>query len=47
MTQEIKKQEASGAAVPRYRDPFAEIRAEMERVVDGVLGRGFLGRPAL
>ena len=47
MTQEIKKQEASGAAVPRYRDPFTEIRAEMERVVDSVLGRGFLGQLAL
>jgi hypothetical protein len=28
MAQEIKKQETSGAAVPRYWDPFAEMRAE-------------------
>ena len=31
---------------PRYRDPFAEMRAEMDRVFDSFLGRGFLGRPA-
>ena len=47
MAQEIKKQEPGGAAVPRYRDPFAEIRAEMDRVFDGFLGRSLFGRPAL
>ena len=47
MAQEIKKQEAGGAAVPRYRDPFAEMRAEMDRVFDSFLGRSFFGRPAL
>ena len=47
MAQEIKKQEAGGANVPRYRDPFAEVRAEMDRVFDSFLGRGLFGRPAL
>jgi HSP20 family protein len=47
MAQEIKKQEPGGAAVPRYRDPFAEMRAEMDRVFDSFLGRSFFGRPAL
>jgi hypothetical protein len=28
MTQEIKKQETSGSAAPRYWDPFAEMRGE-------------------
>lgn len=47
MAQEIKKQETSGSAMPRYRDPFAEMRAEMDRLFDNFLGRGFFGRPAL
>jgi HSP20 family protein len=47
MAQEIKKQEARGGTVPRYRDPFAEMRAEMDRVFDSFLGRGLFGRPAL
>ena len=47
MAQEIKKQEPAGAAVPRYRDPFAEMRAEMDRVFDSFLGRSLFGRPAL
>jgi hypothetical protein len=46
MTQEIKKQETSGAAVPRYWDPFAEMRAEMDRVFKSFLGRGLIGRPS-
>ena len=45
MTQEIKKQETGGAAVPRYWDPFAEMRAEMDRVFNSFLGRGAY-RPA-
>ena len=47
MAQEIKKQEPAGAAVPRYRDPFAEVRSEMDRVFDSFLGRSLFGRPAL
>ena len=47
MAQEIKKQDAGGATVSRYRDPFAEMRAEMDRVFDSFLGRSFFGRPAL
>ena len=47
MAQEIKKQEPAGAAVPRYRDPFAEVRSEMDRVLDSFLGRSLFGRPAL
>jgi len=46
MAQEIKKQ-VGGTTIPRYRDPFAEMRAEMDRVFDSFLGRGFLGRPTL
>jgi HSP20 family protein len=47
MAQEIKKREGGGAAVQPYRDPFAEMRAEMDRVFDSFLGRGFFSRPAL
>ena len=47
MAQEIKKQETSGAAVPRYWDPFAEMRAEMDRVFNSFLGRGLIGRASL
>ena len=47
MAQEIRKQETGGTSVSRYRDPFAEMRAEMDRVFDSFLGRGFFGRPAL
>ena len=45
MTQEIRRTE-TGTVAPRYRDPFAEMRAEMDRVFDSFLGRGFLGWPA-
>jgi HSP20 family protein len=45
MALEVKKQEPSGA-LSRYRDPFAEMRAEMDRLFDNFLGRGFFGRPA-
>ena len=44
MAQEIKKKEATPAP-SRYIDPFAPIRAEMDRVFDSFLGRGFGGRP--
>ena len=30
----------------RYRDPFADMRAEMDRLFDTFLGRSFFGRPA-
>jgi HSP20 family protein len=46
MAQDIKKQEA-GTPAPRYRDPFAEMRAEMDRVFEGFLGRSLFGRSAL
>jgi hypothetical protein len=42
-----QKQEAGGVTVPRYRDPFAEMRAEMDRVFDSFLGRSLFDRPAL
>ena len=47
MAQEIKKQEPGGATAPLYRDPLAEMRAEMDRVFDSFLGRSLFGRPAL
>ena len=47
MAREIKKQEGGRGAVSRYRDPFSEMRAEMDRLFDSFLGRGFFGRPAL
>jgi HSP20 family protein len=47
MAQEIKKQEPAGVAASRYRDPFAEMRLEMDRVFDSFLGRSLFGRPAL
>jgi HSP20 family protein len=43
MAQEIKKQ-GTGGTPTRYRDPFAEMRAEMDRVFDTFLGRSFFGR---
>jgi len=45
MAQEIKKQETSGGSLSRFRDPFAEMREEMDRVFDSFLGRPFFGRP--
>ena len=46
MAQEIRKPMAGSAPGSRYRDPFAEMRAEMDRLFDTFLGRGFFGRPA-
>lgn len=40
MAQEIKKAEPSSAARP-YVEPFGSLRAEMDRVFDTFLGRGF------
>jgi HSP20 family protein len=47
MAQEIKKQETSGGAASRYRDPFTEMRAEMDRIFDNFLGPNFFGRRPL
>ncbi|MEJ2376936.1 MAG: Hsp20/alpha crystallin family protein [Pseudolabrys sp.] len=45
MAQEIKKPEPAGTLAPRYRDPFAQMRDEMDRVFDSFLGRNLFGRP--
>jgi HSP20 family protein len=42
MAQEIKKQQSD---VTRYRDPFAQMRAEMDRLFENFIGRGFFGTP--
>ena len=47
MAQELKKPEPSQPAPSRYADPFAQMRAEMDRVFDSFLGRGALRMPAL
>lgn len=47
MAQEIKKPETSGAVTPRYRDPFAEMRAEMDRVFESFRGPSVFGRQPL
>ena len=41
MAQEIKKTETGATPVQRYIDPFSAMRAEMDRVFDSFLGRGF------
>jgi HSP20 family protein len=41
MAQEIKKTEPGTAPRERYTDPFTAMRAEMDRVLDSFLGRGF------
>jgi HSP20 family protein len=41
MAQEIQKPEATTKPVRRYVDPFSAMRAEMDRVFDSFLGRGF------
>jgi len=46
MAQEIRKQPTTGTPAQRYRDPFAEMRAEMDRLFDRFLGGSFFGRPA-
>ena len=40
MAQEIKKQDVTQPMPTRFTDPFAEMRAEMDRVFDSFLGRG-------
>lgn len=47
MATEIRKPETAGTPAPRYRDPFAEMRAEMDRAFDAFIGRNLFGRPAL
>lgn len=47
MAQEIKKRDPGTATLPRYRDPFDDMRAEMDRVFDAFIGRGLGGRPSL
>jgi HSP20 family protein len=42
MAQEIKKQQSD---VTRYRDPFAQMRAEMDRLFENFIGRGVFGPP--
>ena len=47
MAQEIKKGEIKTPAPARYTDPFSAMRAEMDRVFDSFLGRGFGRFPVL
>lgn len=47
MAQEIKKAEVKPTPAQGYADPFAAMRAEMDRVFDRFLGRGFGRLPAL
>jgi HSP20 family protein len=46
MAQEVKTTETSATPVQRYIDPFSAMRAEMDRVFDSFLGRGFGRFPA-
>ena len=46
MAQEIRKPETTGNVAPRYRDPFSQMRDEMDRVFDSFLGRSLFGRPS-
>lgn len=47
MAQEIKKTETGATPVQRYIDPFSVMRAEMDRVFDSFIGRGFGRFPVL
>ena len=47
MAQEIKKPGATTTPAQRYVDPFTAMRAEMDRVFNSFLGRGFGGFNAL
>jgi HSP20 family protein len=47
MAHEIRKQETTGTVAPRYRDPFSQMRDEMDRVFDSFLGRSLFGRPSI
>jgi len=43
VAQEIKKQQSD---ITRYRDHFAQMRAEMDRLFENFIGRGVFGTPA-
>jgi HSP20 family protein len=47
MAQEIKKTETTAAPVQRHVNPLSAMRAEMDRVFDSFLGRGFGRFPAI
>ena len=47
MTLEIKKTEPAAAPAPNRADPFAAMRAEMDRVFDSFLGNRWAGLPSL
>lgn len=47
MAQDVKTQETPAPPAPRYRDPFAEMRNEMDRVFDSFFDRGLFGRSVL
>ena len=47
MAQEIKKTETGATPVKRYINPFSAMRAEMDRVFNSFLGRGFARFPTL
>ena len=47
MAQEIKKTETGATSAQRHINPFSAMRAEMDRVFDSFLGRGFGRFPAL
>jgi HSP20 family protein len=47
MAQEIKKTETGITPVQRYIDPFSAMHAEMDRVFNSFLGRGFGRFPTL
>jgi len=47
MAQEIKKAETITTPVQHYIDPLSAMRAEMDRVFDSFLGRGFERFPML
>jgi hypothetical protein len=43
----VRSGQAGDAAVLRYRDPFADMRAEMDCAFDSFLARNSFGRPTL
>jgi HSP20 family protein len=47
MAQEINKAEGASTPGPRSTDPFSAMRAEMNRLFDTFVGRGFGDLPAL
>lgn len=47
MAQEINKSDQPNTPAPTYADPFASMRAEMDRVFDNFLGRRWADTPSL